>query len=248
MSKFAITLNLEARGNILPKTFVKGDPANAFGCLQAGASDVPIGVSGVWDRYPAGTPSSDGYEVVSGEFPEVNGMGSIVPLTLGAACNAFDYLGPDASGKGVPGNVPAAIALEAGAADEDVRVFVLPPRDGSGGIKTLAGSATLTAADSGKLIVATTADSVITLPAGVPGLKFKVITANATAATGGSVGTTVDVPGTDTLNGNGFTAAAGKGAVNTDASAVIGDFLEVTCTAANTWFITAIKGTWAREA
>lgn len=253
MSLRQITYNLQAGGNIAPKSIVKLDPANPFQCLQAGVGDVPLGISGNWTHFAPGVPGDDGLMASSGEFPEVNGMGSIVPLQCGTAWVTGNYLKADASGFGAPvtGSADLAIAqaFESNAAGEFGRVLVLSPTPGAGvtSLLTLGVNTTLTAAQSGSTIVPTTFDLTFTTPAGVAGMRYRVVVVTASAANGGSVGTTLHVPTGDTLAGNGFTAASGKGAVNTDGTAVAGNWIEILCTSANTWVIVGIGGTWARE-
>lgn len=250
----AITLNLVAGGNILPQTFVKLDPSNGLQCLQCGAGDKPIGVSGNWTRYAGGTPADDGYEAVNTEFPEVNGAGCVVPLVCGSTWACGDNLKPDAAGKGTPTTSAAdsfgAIALEAANTGETGRVYVTFPNSGGAlytTLNALSANTTLTAANSGQLIVVTGTSKTITLPAGVAGMRFRMI--NLTTGSGNIL----HVPTGDTLNGQlvigtELTPASGKGAVNTSGTAKIGDSVEVVCTSANTWYVLGVPaGVWARE-
>lgn len=260
MSENAITINMIAGGNVLPKTFVKGDTSNSLTCLQAGAGDVPIGVTGNWTRYAPGTASDDGFQAVATEFPEAVAVGGITPITAGAAFGAFVFLKPDAAGKAIAttavSDIPGAFSLEAAAgAGEAIRCLVLAPA-AAGSIASnapivTAANYTATASDSGKLIQVTAADKTVTLPTGVTGMKYKIL-CTGLASTGGSVGTIVHVPTGDTLNGQlvegtAITPASGKGAVNTHGTAITGDFLVVVCTAANTWWVDDVRGIWARE-
>lgn len=115
------------------------------------------------------------------------------------------------------------------------------------GLRATAAAIALTGADADTTILVTgTATVIVTLPAAAlnKGMRVTVVGQSATAS---GVGLTVDVPSTDTLYGNGFTAAAGKGAVNTQATARAGDGITVQSDGTN-WFIIAVFGTWAREA
>lgn len=257
MSRNAITINLVAGGNILPQSFVKLDTSANEQCLQAGAGDTPVGISGNWTRYAGGTPADDGLEAVATEFPPVFGVGCVVPLVCGATgtWTAGVFLKPDSLGYGTPvtdgTDVAGAVSLTAANPGEAGRVVVINPGGqgyaGTVPVVTLSGNTTLTANQSGALIVVNAADKTLTTPAGTPGLRYKVM-AIGNAVTAGTVGTTLHVPTGDTLAGNGFTAASGKGAIDTKATpAVVGDFIEITCTAANTWVVTEISGTWDRE-
>lgn len=115
-------------------------------------------------------------------------------------------------------------------------------------ILTSAAALTLQPDDAGALVILSgTATRVVTLPpaARCKGMVFSLTTA-AAPATG--VGHTLDTAGTDVMRGNGFTAAAGKGAVNTQATAVAGDSITVASDGVSAWYITEVTGTWAREA
>lgn len=113
-----------------------------------------------------------------------------------------------------------------------------------GGVKIITANTTLTSEDHGKTIICNAADLVVTLPATAAGLRFKILTAVASASTG----TSVSPAAADQIIGNGFTAADDKDAINTGASDVVGDLLEVTGDGSAGWYITDIVGTWAREA
>jgi hypothetical protein len=105
---------------------------------------------------------------------------------------------------------------------------------------------TLTAAESGKMVVNAAASKTITLPAAdKAGLRFTIIYQVATTSGSGHL---VDPAGTDLVCGNGFTPAAGKGAVCTQATARIGDSITLVSDGAGAWYIESVTGTWAREA
>lgn len=106
---------------------------------------------------------------------------------------------------------------------------------------------TLTAADSGKhIVVNATASKTITLPAAsTPGLRFTISEQVATASGAGHL---IDPAGTDVVRGNGFTVAAGKGAVCTQATSRVGDSITLESDGLGAWYITSVVGTWAREA
>jgi hypothetical protein len=106
---------------------------------------------------------------------------------------------------------------------------------------------TLTAADSGKIVIVNAAASkTITLPAAsTAGLRFTVTHQVATSSGNGHL---VDPAGTDLVRGNGFTPAAGKGAVCTQGTSRIGDSITVVSDGVSAWYIESVTGTWAREA
>ena len=253
MSREVITTNLVAGGNILPQSFVKMDPSNGLQCLQAGSGDTPVGISGNWSRFAGGTAADDGNEAIATEFPEVRCPGSICPLVCGTTgtWTTGVFLKPDSLGYGTPvtsaTDIAGAFALAPANPGEAGRVITLMPGGQGPGtavtsVVTTAVSLTATPGQSGFTFIVTATGQTITLPTAVVGLRYKVVASHALA--GGSL--TVAIQGTDEMNGNGFTVAVGKGA--TDATVTAGDFIEVTCLAANQWYITAINvaGNWTR--
>ena len=95
----------------------------------------------------------------------------------------------------------------------------------------------------------------ITLPATVVGYSYTVRNGgvpktNAAAGTGddGSVQVAVSPNASDLIAGNGFTAADNKDALNTKATARVGDEVSIVGNGTTGWNITSVKGTWAREA
>lgn len=110
--------------------------------------------------------------------------------------------------------------------------------------ETVSADLTLDAEDSGKLLWVDTDAKVITLPA-VAGL------AGITVVNGGAYGTilvTIDPNAVDMIEGPNITAADNKDILNTKATANRGDLITLEYGDANGWAITAIKGTWVREA
>lgn len=117
---------------------------------------------------------------------------------------------------------------------------------------------TLAAIDNGFTQNVIADAAVITLPSTALGLCYRFrnggAAATGAAAGSGSNGTVlvaVSPAAADGISGNGFTAAVNKDALNTKATSVIGDFIELigTGTAGVTgWNVRDIGGTWAREA
>lgn len=125
-----------------------------------------------------------------------------------------------------------------------VRFEVAQNNVGTSGVVVLGSAAyTATAADHDKLLIATVVDTVITLPATVAGLKIRALAGIASTTTGLSLSPAA----ADQIIGNGFTAADDKDAVNTAATDVVGDMLELTGDGDDGWYTTLVKGTWARE-
>lgn len=114
---------------------------------------------------------------------------------------------------------------------------------------------TLTAADQGIIQNVVTDGVTVTLPAAgaaATGLVFRVrnggvALVNGPVGTGadGSALVTVAPTGADTVAGNGFTALAGKGALNAKATSKIGDEI-VLESGVNSYNISFTKGTWTR--
>lgn len=104
------------------------------------------------------------------------------------------------------------------------------------------GAKTLADTDAG-VVQNVTATATVTLPAAAAG-KVYTIQNGAQGATAGTVTINVTPNGTDTVTGNGFTPASGKGAVNT-----LGQFGDsiVLHGATGTWYIARSSGTWTRQ-
>lgn len=115
------------------------------------------------------------------------------------------------------------------------------------GLAIVTADTTLTAADSGKVVVVNAAASkTITLPAAtLTGMRFTVTHQVATSSGAGHL---VDPAGTDLVRGNGVTPAAGKGVVCSQATSRIGDSVTLVCDGAGAWYIESVTGTWASEA
>lgn len=109
---------------------------------------------------------------------------------------------------------------------------------------TVTANQTLTAADSGKTYVANAADLVFTLPATAKDLIYRFVVKTLSATTGLSVSPVA----ADKIMGNGFTSANDKDAINTAATDREGDMIEVVGDGVDGWYISAVIGTWARQA
>lgn len=110
-------------------------------------------------------------------------------------------------------------------------------------LTTTAGTtATISAAVSGSTIVVTAEDITLTLPTAAAGLNYRFIA----TSTAGAQGLAIDIPSGPKMYGNGFTAASGKGAWLTHATARAGDVIEVICDGTD-WYVTNVTGTWDRE-
>ena len=111
-------------------------------------------------------------------------------------------------------------------------------------VKIITASTTATTSQNGTTFIAdSTTTCVVTLPATVAGLKYRLIVGQVTSANGHAFSPAA----ADKIIGNGFTAADDKDAICSAATDVEGDFLELTGDGSLGWYITGIKGTWARE-
>ena len=121
---------------------------------------------------------------------------------------------------------------------------------------------TLTAADAGIVQNVITDAITVTLPtsaAATVGATFIIRNGGVPASSGIGMGSGSDgsclvtvAPGaSDGISGNAFSAATNKAALNTKATARVGDEITLVgsgVTSAAAWFIQRVKGTWARAA
>jgi len=112
-------------------------------------------------------------------------------------------------------------------------------------VVTKSANYTLTAADSGKVIVVTGADKVMTLLATVAGLRFRFVLAATALSTG--TGLSISPQSTDKIMGNGFTSEDDKDAILAGSGDREGDMIEVVGDGDLGWYITGVTGTWTRE-
>ena len=125
----------------------------------------------------------------------------------------------------------------------------MPPTRFNAGVATPAPEVvttnrTLTREDNGKTFFADAVDLVFTLPPTEAGLTFTFITKTLSASTGVQVSPNA----ADQIIGNGFTPADDKDAINTAATDAVQDTLTIVGDGSLGWYITGIKGTWARQA
>lgn len=117
------------------------------------------------------------------------------------------------------------------------------------------GNKTLAITDQGIVQNVVADGAVITLPSTVVGYSFTIRNGGDTAtgtpsgsASDGSALVAVSPAALDLIAGNGFTAADDKDALNTKATAKVGDEISIVGNGTTGWNITSVKGTWAREA
>lgn len=110
---------------------------------------------------------------------------------------------------------------------------------------TKADDFTVAAEDTGRIFYVTGADKTATLPAVQDGLLFTFISGHA----GASVGLSISPAAADKIIGGDGAGADNKDLINTQATAVIGDSVEVVGdVTAGGWLVKSIAGTWAHEA
>lgn len=112
------------------------------------------------------------------------------------------------------------------------------------------GSFTVSAnSDPNRTFLETAVDRIATLPAVTAAmagyhLRFLVAASALSAGTGFQI-----LPNAaDKIMGNGITSLDGKKLINTGATDAEGDYVELVCDGADGWYVTAMRGAWAREA
>lgn len=113
-------------------------------------------------------------------------------------------------------------------------------------VNLAAATQTLTAAQSGTMFVGAV-DAVFTLPAAAAGTKGVWYIISCGAASSGT-GLSISPNASDNIRGAGLSATDNKDLINTGATDVIGDSATIVCDGADGWIITALSGTWAKEA
>lgn len=110
------TVGFSASGNIYPCRFVGGVNGTDYKVLQATATIAPIGVSQRGTQEAPGTAADSGYAATDGKQLRVFGAGEAALLEIGSGgCNAFDWLAPDANGKGVAASLNSSSVQYIGA-------------------------------------------------------------------------------------------------------------------------------------
>ncbi len=128
-----------------------------------------------------------------------------------------------------------------GIVEFDVDNFI-DPHDGLTA-ETVSDNKTLDAQDTSKVFFVDTDAKAITLPA-VEGMKCRFVNAGAF----GTVLVTISPNANDGIKGPDLTATDNKDLLNTKATACRGDFVDLEYADATGWMVTAIRGTWAKEA
>lgn len=119
---------LKSGGTINPSCFIKVSTAANQTALQAGAGDLPIGISMEGSQQSPNLNTT--YAAATGDFFKFYALGDVCLLTIGSGgCTAGDALKSDANGNGVTGTVGTdkcgAIALETAASGELAMVQIV---------------------------------------------------------------------------------------------------------------------------
>ena len=123
---------------------------------------------------------------------------------------------------------------------------IAPSIRSDGGWQLKSANYTLTHADNGSTILVDAADKVITLPATSKGLKYTVVLH--VSGLSASTGLSVSPAALDAIHGNALTSVDDKDLINTGATDAEGDSVTLEADGVDGWYITAINGTWAKEA
>jgi hypothetical protein len=110
--------------------------------------------------------------------------------------------------------------------------------------QTLSVDTTLAETNVGQIIDVDTDAKVLTLPATVVGMRYRIRNAGAD----GGVLVTVSPNASDKIMGCGITSADDKDLLNTKATAKKGDYIDLLGDGVNGWYIQELRGTWARQA
>jgi hypothetical protein len=261
MSGYAVPVPLVAGGNILPSTFFKLDTANDATGLQCGLNDPVFGIAQVGTHDAPGLAGSTAYAFTAGLSIQYFMQGDYCELASNPSGNGWtagDFLKSDSLGYGTTGSpgvdnigARAAETVQAGQIGR-VQVTILA-KSITGTFETVVtADTTLTAGNAGSIFAMNSAAThkfvlppVATLSVG-DWFQFTQL-----QVPGSGAGLLIDINPADdasvTMYGDGFTPAAGKGAVNTQATGAVGDTGFVIFDGTN-WQFYTIQGTWAREA
>jgi hypothetical protein len=134
--------------------------------------------------------------------------------------------------------------------DAGTRTVYINVNGQSSGVKdtvtTKSADFTLTALDSEKVFLLTAADKICTLPATVAGLRFTFVISAAALSAG--TGFSISPNASDKIMANGITSADNKDLINTGATDAEGDTVTIEGDGVDGWYVTVMRGTWAREA
>lgn len=247
-----VTPTMKAGVDLVAARFVRLDPSNDRTLLMATGGSNIFGVTlQTVETLIGGIFGTLGVHCTAGKTPDVCGNGTYCLLEIGSGgCTPGVFLKADTVGKGIiaAANEPYGARALMTAAEGDLALVevIVSGTTAVANVDTatlLTVGATLTLADSGKIITVGAAALTATLPAAASSKGMNVEFVIATAAAASTF--VVAMTGTDKCKGNGFTAAAGKGAtLGTTAEGNWGRFVSD----GTDWYIESKYGTWTRVA
>jgi hypothetical protein len=259
MSSYSTPPPIVAGGNILPSTFVMISTTADKTALQATANAPILGVSQVGTHDAPGISGAATYAATAGQSIQLFVSGDICQVAVGASSvTRGDLLKSDANGNAVTGS-PAvdnigARALESGTSGQLILCQILTQMaQPVTPLQVVTTNTTLTIANAGGYTQANSASSlVITLPPVASVNVFDRFDVTTFQVPGSGVGTLIAVNAADTASVQMYgtaitTPAAGKGLVNTQGTAKVGDTASVMFDGSN-WIAFARTGAWTRQA
>jgi hypothetical protein len=248
-------------GAIATSVFVMRSAGNNDTVIQATANAPIIGVSQVGSHDPPGTTGASANAATgANQFIQFFINGDVCSLTVGAAgVSAGDYVRSDANGAAVTGSLNqdniGAWALETAPGGSIVKavVFIQNNQSATSPFLAVTTNTTLTIANSNGIVQANVsgASITITLPPVSTLAAGDTFTVGNLLAAGSGAGTLVAInsadTGTVTMYGHAIASpAAGKGLVNTQATAAVGDTAQFMFDGTN-WLSIVLAGTWTRQ-
>jgi hypothetical protein len=263
MSRFVTKKTYVAGGTIGLASFVAPDPSANDQVAQASVGSRILGICQLDPDQFSTTTSGTPVAALVNEDVSVAPPGALVMLTAGAAgYNAADLLTSDANGNAITakaGDPIGAYAIDTVVAGEVREVVALPiglvcpaATSTTGPFATTAANLTLLPSTSRQTITVTATDKTLTLPTVVGNAGYSIRVVYMGASAGGSIGTiitpaTADAATVKTYGSMIATPAFGKGVVNTAATSVQGNAIELITDGSN-WFVLNVTGTWTRQA
>lgn len=121
--------------------------------------------------------------------------------------------------------------------------FVTAPAGLTRKVAYVSANKTLAEGDNGILQIVVKDGITITLPSTVVGYQYEVMN----GGKNGTILVAVSPAAADKIMGNGFTSADDKDALNTKATAKMGDTIALAGDGVNGWMVRSVVGIWARE-
>jgi len=174
----------------------------------------------------------DGFILTAANSQKLTYSGAAVPVFI--ACGDDNY--PE-TGTTLTSKTRAIVEMNPLCSIAQVMQGALQKRN----VETVAADRTLTCEDSGKIFIVTVDSKTITLPATKEGIEYTFIN----GAADGTVGITVSPDADDAVHY--ITSVNDKDLINTKGTAIKGDMVTIVGDGAAGWWVTAVKGTWAKQ-